>query len=284
MRIAVLLASFNRRVHTLTCLERLYRQRLPDGCTFQVFLTDDASTDDTAAAVREHFPGVHVLQGTGSLFWAGGMRRSWREALSLDYDYYLLLNDDTLLATDALATLLSCQLPGIVIGATADDRGRLSYGGRQLTGVFQKGWFRRWKSSVVHSDRYFIGCDLGNANIMLVPRDVVREIGILSDRYTHLLADYDYCLRAGRAGFPVRVAPGFLGSCVDDHGRNWLSAGTSFARRLAYLRSPKGLAYREYLYFIRRHFPLSLPSSFVKLWAKTLLPGIWDRLKKPVNL
>src|SRR4051794_17710906 len=95
MYIAVLITCFNRRKKTLACLQRLEQQRLPEKAKLEIFLTDDGSSDGTAEAVRERFPYVRLYRGTGSLYWAGGMRRTWGFARLYDPDYYLLLNDDT---------------------------------------------------------------------------------------------------------------------------------------------------------------------------------------------
>jgi GT2 family glycosyltransferase len=243
----------------------------------EVFLTDDASSDGTAAAVKTTYPGTNTFNGTGSLFWAGGMRETWKKAMPHNPDYFLLVNDDTLLAPNAVATLLDAEREGagITVGSTCDTSlGAISYGGWELTSKSM------WKSRRVHSASKFLECDFANANIMLVSAAVVNKLGILAAHFTHSLADYDYTLKAKKAGFPVRVAPGFLGSCADDHGNNWRSGNTSLRDRIRYLKSPKGLAYKEYLRFIRDHFPLSLPSAFAKLWLKTFFPFIWDNLKK----
>jgi GT2 family glycosyltransferase len=281
MKIAVLLATFNRREKTLTCLESLYNQEGLGNTSLEVFLTDDASSDGTAAAVKSSYPAVHVLHGTGSLFWAGGMRNSWSNALKSVADYYLLLNDDTILVKTAIADLLKYSsieantTPAICIGSTMDwHTGEISYGGKKLRSK------NTIKSDTVFSKTQYVECDLGNANIMLVPGSVVEKIGILSDAFTHALADYDYTLRAKKAGFKVMVAPGVLGNCQDDHGKNWKSTNVPLKKRIEYLMSPKGLAYSEYLGFIREHFPLHLPSAFIKLWMKTLFPFVWDGLKK----
>jgi len=279
MKIAVLLTCFNRKEKTLQCLKELANQQLPEGVELSIYLTDDASSDGTAAAVRQAYPSVHLFHGTGNLFWAGGMRFTWKKALSSGADFYLLLNDDTVLRQNAVEILLRhCHYtadPCICIGSTVDQfTGKTSYGGSQLTAK------RRWKSSLIDAPEQFRKCDFGNANIMLVPKEIVQKIGILSDHYTHSLADYDYTLRARQSGFEVLIAPGFLGACVDDHGNNWKSKNTSLKERIAYLMSPKGLAYKEYLKFIRDHFPLSYPSAFLKLWMKTFFPVIWDNFKK----
>lgn len=283
MKVAALLTTFNRKQKTLACLASLRAQELPENVHIEIFLTDDASSDGTAEAVKEQFPEVHRFSGTGTLFWAGGMRNTWRNAINYDPDFYLLLNDDTLLSPTAVASLLQAGKQDdhskaqayISIGSTRDENsGKISYGGWKLSSRF------RWKSERIHGDQEFADCDFGNANIMLVPKAIVDKIGILADHFTHSLADYDYTLKAKKAGFGVRVAPGFLGSCIDDHGNNWKSQKTTLKERINYLKSPKGLAYTEYLRFIQDHFPLSYPSAFCKLWIKTFFPFIWENFKR----
>lgn len=280
MTIAVLLTTFNRKEHTLACLRSLKRQQLPEGVGLKVFLTDDASKDGTADAVKQYLPDAEVYQGTGSLYWAGGMRHTWQKALRSKADFYLLLNDDTILLPNAVASLLSASLkndpaPAIAVGSTCDEvSGRISYGGWKLR---SKWW---WKSNRVEAGDETAACDFANANIMLVPGSVVDKIGILASHFTHSLADYDYTLKAKKAGFKLQVAPRYLGTCTDDHGNNWKPQGTPLKERIQYLKSPKGLAYGEYLKFIGDHFPLSYPSAFCKLWMKTFFPGLWDRFKK----
>ncbi|KQS30666.1 glycosyltransferase family 2 protein [Dyadobacter sp. Leaf189] len=286
MKIAVLLTTYNRKDKTLGCLKSLYSQDINNDVELSTFLTDDLSSDGTAEAVKQSFPQVQLLKGTGTLFWAGGMRKSWRRASEGNFDYYLLVNDDTILFPDALDTLLKCAettrkkfgAAGICIGSTMDAVSqKISYGGKKLTSHFSI------KSVQVFSSKEAVECDLGNANIMLVPAQVVQKVGILSDHFTHGIADYDYTLKAKKAGFSVVVAPGVLGECTDDHGNNWRGQNTTLSERIKYLMSPKGLAYHEYLGFIRDHFPVYYPFAFSKLWLKTLFPFIWENLKARPN-
>ncbi len=284
MTIAVLLTTFNRKQKTLDCLQSLKSQKLPENVVLKVFLTDDNSSDGTAEAVKLDFPDVAVYHGNGSLFWAGGMRNTWKNALSFNADYYLLLNDDTLLVETAIASLIDCSnyakskgsKPAICIGSTVDhETGKISYGGRKLHDKNSWG-----NDAFVFSETEYIYCDVANANILLVPAEIVKHIGILSENFTHGLADYDYTLKAKKAGYGLVVAPGFLGTCIDDHGNNWKSANTTLKERIAYLKSPKGLAYKEFLGFIKEHFPRYYPVAFLKLWLKTLFPFLWDTYKK----
>ncbi|MBZ5583965.1 MAG: glycosyltransferase, partial [Acidobacteriia bacterium] len=137
MRIAVLLTCYNRRQSTILCLTCLGKQELPPKTNIATYLVDDGCTDGTALAVSERFPGVRIVTGDGTLYWCGGMRRAWAEAMPANYDAYLWLNDDTLLVPAALKTLTAAYesvtalgKAGIIVGSTCDpETGQLSYGG-----------------------------------------------------------------------------------------------------------------------------------------------------------
>jgi len=284
--LAVLITCHNRRDKTLACLSSLYDADLPDDYLFEVFLVDDGSTDGTGYAVHENFPMVNVFNADGNLFWAGGMRLAWENALNKKkYDAFLLLNDDVLLKEDCIDRLIETHLNslkeigsgGIYIGSTSDhNSASTTYGGSVIThnGLIMK------SKKITPTDKPQI-CHFANANIMWVCSDVVAKIGIFDEKFTHGIADYDYTLIAHEHNLPVWVSSGICGICNNDNGNNWKSStNTTLKDRINYLRSPKGLAYNEYLYYIHKHFPLFYPYSFCMLWLKTLFPFFWDQLKK----
>lgn len=282
--IAVLLTCHNRKNKTVACLESLFRAKIPSDYTVDVYLTDDGSTDGTYQTVSELFPEVLLIKGNGQLFWAGGMRLAWNTAIiKKDYDAFLLLNDDVILYPDFFLNLIETDInayadtgkKGIYSGATVDStNGRITYGGSKVYNYLFVVRLRML-SPLKKPQR----CQITNANILWVSKDVVDKIGIFDNHFTHGIADYDYSLQASRKKIPVLLAPGICGECADDHGKNWRSNSYSLKERIAYLKSPKGLAYKEYLYYIGKHFPLFLPYSYIMLWMKTLFPLIWERFK-----
>src|ERR1700759_4905951 len=107
LKIAVLLACFNRKQKTLAFFDSLVNQHSFEKLSVDIFLLDDGSTDGTADAVKEKYPFVNVLTGTGNLFWAGGMRTIWKYAIAQkDYDLFCLFNDDVALFDNAFESLV----------------------------------------------------------------------------------------------------------------------------------------------------------------------------------
>jgi GT2 family glycosyltransferase len=284
-QIAVLITCHNRKDKTFACLKSLFEAELPSGYSLDVYLVDDGSTDGTEESVEREFKSVNVIRGNGDLFWAGGMRLAWNTAMEKQsYDAYLLINDDVYLDVHFLNNLIKTDEfslktkggTGIYSGATVDDETKaITYGGSKI-----KASHIIVKSQRLVPAEYPQPCEITNANILWVSKEVVDKIGVFDVRFTHGIADYDYSLRASKQNIPVFLAPNICGVCADDHGKNWKPANTSLKERVAYLKSPKGLAYNEYLYYIRKHFPLFLPYSFVMLWLKVLFPFFWERFKK----
>ncbi|MEC4852545.1 MAG: glycosyltransferase family 2 protein, partial [Jaaginema sp. PMC 1079.18] len=218
VKIAALLTCFNRKEKTLECLRLLFAQAGVSDATLEVYLVDDGSTDGTAAAVAQTYPQVNILTGTGNLFWNGGMRLAWDAAMPSHPDYYLWLNDDTLLYPDALHTLLetSHQLSqkgedaAIVAGSVQDPETQvLTYGGLRQKGPL----YPPFKAQKIPPTDAPQVCDMMCGNFVLIPQTVVAKIGNLDPQLTHYAGDWDYGLRARQAGCSVWIAPGFQGTC-----------------------------------------------------------------------
>ena len=280
--ITVLLTCHNRKAKTYSCLQALSKCTLDDGFDLNIFLVDDGSTDGTTEYLQGKFDNLQIIQGSGSLFWAGGMRAAWKYASEHEKntDYYLLLNDDTIVFEDTITRLFSDlkatnEPKSIIVGPTLDpETKKISYGGHQLLNRLT------FKSKMLMpNDEFPQKCELGNANIMLVPKEVYQEIGSLTESYTHGIADFDYTLKALKKGINTYISSSYCGYCTNDHGVNWLPQDSNLKERIAYLYSPTGLSYKEYLHFVKTHFPLHLPQAFLFLWGKTLFPIIWQLFK-----
>ncbi|NJM96495.1 MAG: glycosyltransferase family 2 protein [Phormidesmis sp. RL_2_1] len=252
--LAVLLTCYNRREQTCECLAALHQQ----GTRFDVYLVDDGSTDGTTAAVNRQFPQVNVIQGSGSLFWGGGMHLAFAEALKADYDYYLWLNDDTILRPDAFADLLACHAElaaqnranAIVVGSTQDPlTGEPTYGGAIRT----RKWYSNKFEFVPSGDR-LSECETMYGNCVLIPREVANVVGNIDKSFVHSLGDLDYGLRAQQQGCSVWLAPGYIGQCAQNSvSGSWVDTRLTLLERFKKVLGVKGFPLRPWTTFVRRH-------------------------------
>ena len=251
--IAVLMASHNRRDKTLECLRAIFNNSLPDNVTIQIFLVDDGSEDGTAEAVATFFPAVKVLSGDGTLFWNGAMALAFGVAKEQDFDYYLWLNDDTILFQDSLKALIATAdtlKKDILVGPTCDSlTGEITYGG-----LMQYGRWRPTKFQLVEPNGHLFECHTMNGNCVLISKAVADEIGNLDTGFCHGMGDIDYGLRARNRGFRIWVMPHCLGTCSrNPQKNNFADPELPVCVRFKKIFGPKGLPLRTWLVFTRRH-------------------------------
>ncbi len=255
-QLAVIMTCFNRRNTTLSCLRALYQQT--NALDFDVYLTDDGSSDGTADAVKTEYPEVKILQGDGNLFWAGGMRLAFGQAMQQDYDYYLWLNDDTILEANAINNLFAVYQKllekkhekSIVVGTTKDIfTGIASYGGS----VKSHKWYSN-KYNFLGSTEVIQECDTFFANCVLIPRTVVQKVGNIDAAFIHSMGDTDYGLRAKKNGCSIWVAPGYVGTCSKNSVSNsWVDTKLTVLQRLKKAIHIKAFPIKPWTVFCYRH-------------------------------
>ena len=297
LKIAAILTVFNRREKTLACLRHLFGALETYGKTasrhisLSVFLTDDGCTDGTREAVCQEFPtkDIHILDGTGTLFWAGGMRLAWQAAIDAGtgWDYFLLLNDDTLLYDGAFSLLLEADdygfrktgRHGLSSGATCQpgDRTKVTYGGFNFRSK------AKIKTSIVIPTGIPRTIDLSHANILLVHHAVTNAIGIFHKGFIHGSADFDYARMASRRGFPVTLASEVCGECEYDHLSNKEEilrlCHMTLAERKQYLNSPTHSDH-DFLLYVRRNAILRFPFSYLLRKSRLYCPRVYYHLTK----
>ncbi len=277
--IAVLITCHNRREKTLACLDALFGSDPLFDARLEVFLVDDGSKDGTSDAIKARYPSVHIIAGDGNLFWCGGMRVAFTVAMELGFDYYLWLNDDTILYPTAIKKLLitSRDLQArlgkgcIVVGSTQDVQdGRHTYGGeiRQL----------KWKPlsfKLVTPRDVPVECETMDGNCVLIPCAIPQVLGNLGEEFIHAMGDFDYGLRARKSGFSIWVMPGFAGTCSTNTVNGSLhDPRLSFTQRLRKMLQPKGLPTSSWRVFAQRHAGFFWPIFWLWPYAKVMLKGL----------
>lgn len=295
-KVAILMTCFNRKDKTLKCLEALSKSvcNCKYDLDFDLYLTDDGSTDGTADVItKNRYPfSVKILQGDGNLYWNGGMIVAWSAALKHGgYDGYLWLNNDTYLLPNVWNEIVEADIysykkygrQGIYIGSTKDPQ----------TGVFTYGGFNfvsklTLKDQFIYPDGNFHTCQCAHGNATYISHSVVKKMGVFCDQYIHGGGDHDYTYLAYKAGFPLIVLKNYVGLCENDHinGDNIHNKGFDSPKlkdRLKYLYSPLGYNLHNSLLFQKRCFPYRYPFVLLSGYLKALFPklafGLYNKLR-----
>jgi GT2 family glycosyltransferase len=204
----VLIPAHNNKPEVITVLACLEQQRSVD---LDVLLVDDGSTDGTRDEVRRLFPKVRVLSGNGSLWWTGANVIGVAHILETaqDRDFILLLNNDVSMEDNYVSRLVECSesLGRALVGSTIVDDERRD---RLMAGIRLDRRLRISQNadpSAIEQSSYDADVDVLPGRGTLVPVEVFRRIGTFNRRrLPHYGADYEFSIRAKRAGFRLAVS------------------------------------------------------------------------------
>jgi GT2 family glycosyltransferase len=223
--------------------------------------------------IQSKFPKVNIIAGNGNLYWNGGMNLAWTSALKKgDFDFFIWLNDDTFLFENAVLDLFKdyekVSKPAIITAAIKQpNTNEFAFGGQNEMGEVKP-------NGLVQK------VTLINGNFVLIPKEIVDKIGILSNDFTHYLGDYDYGLRAIAAGSQCFTTSKYLGECEVTVLPYWGDEKNSFKKRWELLHSVKGLSIKEYTRFLKKHHGKSKAiKNLVYSYSRVIAPSLFISLR-----
>lgn len=231
----IIVVSWNTRGLTLDALRTLADDLAAHGPQADIWVIDNASSDGSAAAVRQHFPQVHLIASETNLGFGGGNNCALRAAGFSDAPgpvadsdalprAVYLLNSDTRTtpgATRALYDALFSLPRAGVVGA------RLAYG----DGSFQHGAFRFPGLAQLIIDLFPVPARLYESRFngrypracyergtpfpvdhtlgatMMLRREVIQQTGLFDEGYFMYCEEIDWSLRIRRAGWEIYTVP-----------------------------------------------------------------------------
>lgn len=261
--IFIVIPVHDRKEFTRDCLLSLRRQTLKN---FEAIVVDDGSIDGTSQMLNNEFPEVHVVNGDGSLWWAGatnaGIEYILKEKKTSDFDFILTLNNDLQVPEKYLETLVyhaSCNEKVIVGSVSVDinNLDKMNFCGvswNEFTGKYHsKAKDFNYSFQKLASQRDLIDSDMLPGRGTLIPIGLFSEIGFYDAKnFPQYAADEDFSLRAKRNGWTLLIS---TNTCVMSHitamGADIRNARFSFS-------------YYKYLFFSIRS-PLNLKIRY--RWA-----------------
>jgi len=209
---SIVIVTHNRLEQTRRCVDSVV-SRTPE--PNELIFVDNASTDGTAAYLRERFGTEKVILNDTNEGFLRAANRGMRAARG---DYILLLNNDTVVEPGWLAALLRAAERsddvGIVGGMILGPDGRVQVAGAYMAfdgsaRMIGEGLDPNNSSLLEEREVCYVG-----GHCMLIKRAVVDAIGYLDEEYGFgYHEDTDYCYRARAAGFRVVYTP----HCVVHH-------------------------------------------------------------------
>jgi GT2 family glycosyltransferase len=269
-RLSIVIVSYNSRQDVCACLSSLAAS--PASIDHEIVVVDNASTDGTPSYVRDHWPGVRVIEAEVNAGFARanniGIRRTSGELV-------LLLNPDTVVpqgAIDTLVAALDSTPQAAVAGPRLVDgtgRAELSFGPmispfaelRQklvVTGNDRRLW--PFTSMVERRTRTARRVDWVSGACLLIRRADLEAVGLLDERFFMYTEDVDLCAAVRARGRDVLFVP----EAQVTHLRGRSRSSAPRASQAAYRRS--------HVAFYEKHHPRWVPLLKAYLRARGRWP------------
>jgi N-acetylglucosaminyl-diphospho-decaprenol L-rhamnosyltransferase len=215
MNLSVIIVSWNTRELLAQCLESLYSS--VNKADFEVFVIDNASSDNSPAMVRERFPEVRLIENQQNL----GFARANNQAIQNSHaDYVLLLNSDTIVKPGAIDALVEFMQAHTRAGACGprllNQDGSLQFScspaptlGSEfkrmfhLPGVRPDGYYamQSWDQSIARQVDVILGACL------MLRRRALDQVGPLDEEYFIYSEEVDLCHRLQSVGWELYWVP-----------------------------------------------------------------------------
>lgn len=260
MNIIAVFTCFNRKEKTKNCIETLVNRN--SNCRFTFVVVDDNSTDGTVEQLirMKNEYDIHLIEGTGHLFYSGGMRKGMeyiKTQMTREYDYILMMNDDVEFLNQTIEDMVEQskeQENAVIVGTMQDEFGNSSYGAIKYTkGIY----YRR-----LEVEEWDVAADTFNANCVLIPKKAFKNTEIMDKMYIHSLGDFDYGLSLKRNGYMIHPSRSYVGICNNNPlNGTWTDSSLSRKERVKKKEHIKGAPTKQWFYFLKKNFGIFTASK-----------------------
>lgn len=257
--ISVIIVSWNTRELTLRCLQSVCRHFQGE---FEIILVDNASSDDTLAAVKEQFPLVEIIANDRNRGYAQANNQAIHRVRG---DLVLLLNSDCQITTAGSDQELTryfsvhpeCGVAGALLFLPNGDlqTGKRVFNTAARVFLTQICFFDALRNKKPPSSSEAYETDYVDGAFLCARKELFQQVGLLDESFFMYAEDMEWCARVKARGWAIRVLPTLAvvhhhaQSAKKDYCRMLLHNAVNNCRfiRLTQGRGAAHLAYAFYL-------------------------------------
>ena len=205
MKLSVVIVSYNVRHFLEGCLQSV--EKAAEGIDCEVFVVDNASSDDTMTVLPARFPWVHFSANDENLGFARANNMAIRQSAG---EYVLLLNPDTVIAPDTLSQALTFmdahpQAGGAGVKMLGEDgtpapESRRAIPTPWVSALKMLGFDRRYYMSHLPWDQP-CRIEVVSGAFCLLRREALEQIGLLDEDFFMYGEDIDLSYRLLKGGW-----------------------------------------------------------------------------------
>jgi GT2 family glycosyltransferase len=259
---------------------------------FSIVIFNDGSTDGTETWIKKNYPKIHTINGDGSNWWTGSLKKGIDYCIEKQADYIVSLNADVLITPDVIKKLINCSQnnsDAIIASLVVDINNPLSvlWTGSKFCKIH--------KYIPIYSSRYILkaGKSISESNSnpylvdevhgrgVLIPAKVFKRIGNYdSNTFQHYGGDTDFSFSAKQACIKMLVDPSCIAKVFVENTSINKNENGSITKKIISIKNylidrKSGEALKVWWNLYKRHLPYRY---FLQSFLFVILLNIYRRL------
>jgi len=215
MDLSIVIVSWNTADLLLDCLQSIYAN--PPSVDFDIWIVDNASTDDSVSKIQARYPSVHLLLNDTNVGFANANNQAIQQSSGC---FILLLNPDTLVHPGSLDRLVNFLLAHPEAGACGsrylNPDGSLQRSCAPFPTLSREFWRMNHLDLVHFYGKYDMAqwdvhqvreVDVLQGACLLLRREAISRVGMLDPGYFMYTEETDLCYRIHQAGWKLFWVP-----------------------------------------------------------------------------
>jgi len=209
--LSIIIVNWNTRGLLLECLDSIKKNQPP--FDYETIVVDNASQDDSCAAIKNEYPGIRVIENQANRGFAAASNQG---ANAAGAPLLLFLNPDTRVHPGTLAGAVAFMQrhadAGVMGCRTVNRDGSLqatafAFPGQLRIFAYVAGLNRFFKLSRFTDHSAQCTPDYVQGSFLIVRRSAVEKCGGFDENFFLYAEEIDLCLRVKAAGFAVYYYP-----------------------------------------------------------------------------
>jgi GT2 family glycosyltransferase len=203
--VAVLILNWNGVKDTLRCIEKVADQKENN---ISIYVLDNGSENNEAKIITNKYGRiVQVYRAKTNLGYTGGSNFLINKASITKPDYFLLLNNDTLIGDNFFQSLIQVMNENSNIGLlnpliySSRKKNEIEVSGGRLSWINAKIKIYRDKPKILRLSSFATGCAL------MVRPVIINNGKLFDDRFFAYFEDAALSLTASSSGYDVAITP-----------------------------------------------------------------------------
>ena len=242
-KLAIIIVNWKQYDLTKKCLLSINKTKFNN---YKIILVDNESSEKKLNVLLNDFYNLKVIQNKLNLGFGVANNQAITYALDNNYDYVMLLNNDTEVDQNFISPLINCIENNNSVGGVQplimnyNKRDSIWSAGGYINKFFGITTTNKSLENKLDLD-WITGC------CMLLKTEVIKKTKLLDENFFAYYEDVDWSLRIKDLGYSLQLVETSL---IYHHGSISSNNSTSEGRLSAYVHY---LNFKNHIYFLRKH-------------------------------